>query len=44
MRHLAELGLKIEKGPVEKTGAVGKLLSVYFRDPDKNLVEVSNYI
>ncbi|MEX0364479.1 MAG: VOC family protein [Ruegeria sp.] len=32
----------IVEGPAEKLGAVGKLMSVYFRDPDNNLVEVSN--
>ncbi|MDP5215809.1 VOC family protein [Ruegeria sp. 2205SS24-7] len=32
----------IVEGPAEKLGAVGKLMSVYFRDPDENLVEVSN--
>jgi len=32
----------IVEGPAEKLGAVGKLMSVYFRDPDDNLVEVSN--
>jgi catechol 2,3-dioxygenase-like lactoylglutathione lyase family enzyme len=28
---------------VEKTGALGPMMSVYFRDPDGNLIEVSNY-
>jgi catechol 2,3-dioxygenase-like lactoylglutathione lyase family enzyme len=34
----------IAEGPVEKTGALGAMMSVYFRDPDGNLVEVSNYL
>ena len=42
--HLAGLGIAIEEGPVRKTGATGPLNSVYFRDPDGNLVEVSNRI
>lgn len=33
--------VKMVEGPAEKLGAVGKLMSVYFRDPDDNLVEVS---
>ena len=40
--HLREAGVSIEEGPVPKTGATGPLTSVYFRDPDGNLVEVSN--
>ena len=36
-------GVAIEVGPVERTGARGPMMSVYFRDPDGNLVEVSNY-
>jgi catechol 2,3-dioxygenase-like lactoylglutathione lyase family enzyme len=35
-------GVAVEEGPVERTGAVGRLLSVYVRDPDGNLVEISN--
>ncbi len=35
-------GIAVEEGPVERTGAVGRLLSVYVRDPDGNLVEISN--
>lgn len=42
--HLETCGVEILEGPVERTGAVGRLLSVYFRDPDLNLVEVSNYV
>jgi len=41
--HLASCGVTIIEGPVPKTGARGPILSVYFRDPDLNLVEVSNY-
>ena len=43
MAHLASCGVEIIEGPVDKTGATGRLRSVYFRDPDLNLVEVSNY-
>lgn len=42
--HLGEVGVAIEAGPVAKTGATGPLISVYFRDPDGNLVEVSNLV
>jgi catechol 2,3-dioxygenase-like lactoylglutathione lyase family enzyme len=40
--HLESIGVAIEEGPARKTGATGPLNSVYFRDPDGNLVEVSN--
>jgi catechol 2,3-dioxygenase-like lactoylglutathione lyase family enzyme len=42
--HLVSCGITIEQGPVAWTGAVGPILSVYFRDPDGNLVEVSNEV
>ena len=41
--HLNSCGVEILEGPVSRTGAVGHIESVYFRDPDGNLVEVSNY-
>lgn len=40
--HLASAGVVIEDGPVSRTGAIGPIQSVYFRDPDDNLIEVSN--
>jgi len=39
-RHL---GVPIEEGPVERTGATGPIRSIYLRDPDQNLIELSNY-
>ncbi len=42
--HLAAAGVAVEVGPVEQTGANGQMMSVYCRDPDRNLVELSNYI
>ncbi len=36
-------GVAVEEGPVERTGATGPMVSVYVRDPDGNLVEISNY-
>ena len=38
---LADAGLPIELGPVERTGAQGPIRSLYLRDPDGNLVELS---
>jgi catechol 2,3-dioxygenase-like lactoylglutathione lyase family enzyme len=43
MRHLESCGVTVIEGPVERTGARGPMVSVYFRDPDMNLIEVSNY-
>jgi hypothetical protein len=35
--------VEIEEGPAARDGALGAMTSVYFRDPDRNLVEVSVY-
>ncbi|WP_447500889.1 VOC family protein [Acinetobacter oleivorans] len=42
--HLNQLNIQIEEGPVERTGAVHPILSVYIRDSDQNLIEISNNI
>ena len=42
--HLANHDVSVEAGPVRKTGANGELISLYIRDPDGNLIEISNYI
>ena len=41
--HLAECGVPIVAGPGPRAGAIGTIQSVYIRDPDQNLVEISNY-
>ncbi len=42
LSHLDKHGIEVLEGPVERTGATGTLLSVYIRDPDLNLIEISN--
>ena len=41
LAHLAAEGVPVIEGPVRRTGATGPILSVYLRDPDGNLIEVS---
>lgn len=41
--RLASSGVAVLEGPVEREGALGEMMSVYFRDPDDNLIEVSSY-
>lgn len=43
VEHLNRCDVEILEGPIRRTGAVGAVRSVYFRDPDGNLIEVSNY-
>ena len=41
--HLNACGVKIEAGPRQQIGALGPMISVYFHDPDGNLIEVASY-
>lgn len=43
LSHLDDSNVQIEEGPVPRTGAIGVIESVYIRDPDKNLIELSIY-
>ncbi|MEM8841943.1 MAG: VOC family protein [Pseudomonadota bacterium] len=42
--RLAAMGVEIEEGPVPRTGATGPITSIYLRDPDANLIEISNRV
>jgi catechol 2,3-dioxygenase-like lactoylglutathione lyase family enzyme len=43
MAHLQSCEVEIELGIVQRTGAMGAIASLYIRDPDGNLLEISNY-
>ncbi|HEX5046618.1 MAG TPA: VOC family protein [Gammaproteobacteria bacterium] len=43
LAHLRAQGIAIEAGPVPRRGALGPIRSLYFRDPDGNLIEVAAY-
>jgi len=43
-KHIRTCGINIVEGPVRRTGAKGNILSIYLRDPDGNLLELSNHV
>lgn len=43
IKSITALGVEIIEGPVNRTGAAGEIESIYFRDPDGNLIELANY-
>lgn len=42
--ELKQQNIRIEQGIVTRTGAIGAIRSIYVRDPDNNLIELSNYL
>ena len=42
MKHFCASGVRIVDGPVQRTGTLGPILSIYIRDLDGNLIEVAN--
>lgn len=40
-QNVTKMNVNVEEGPVKRTGALGPILSVYIRDPDQNLIELS---
>jgi catechol 2,3-dioxygenase-like lactoylglutathione lyase family enzyme len=44
MQRLQAHGVAILEGPVPRTGARGQMISIYFRDPDQNLLEIAHYV
>lgn len=43
LEHLRRNAVDIEEGPVARCGALGPMVSVYLRDPDRNLIELCSY-
>ena len=44
VQHIKDCGVEILEEPTRRTGAIGEITSIYVRDPDGNLIEVSNYL
>lgn len=44
LEQVKKSGVRIIDGPVNRTGANGPIISFYIRDPDRNLIEISNYL
>ncbi|WP_166418248.1 VOC family protein [Cochlodiniinecator piscidefendens] len=42
--HFTNNGVEVEQGLVARTGATGPIVSIYVRDPDRNLIEISNRV
>lgn len=44
VEYVTAMRIRIEAGPVEREGALGRMRSIYIRDPDRNLIEIAKYI